>query len=167
MRFRLSVKARGGGGGQPAAGCLDRATGMVDEVRPYSHQRVPRPQQCQVLLGLRAAVVDGAQEPWVYPPEAGQQLGVRAVSLAVALGDEPHLARVGDNDLVPKASKESAHPGGVRPHLENDAARREGVGGGGVVAPVAPPPSFRQTTYSRWSAVNTATTASTHRPMRT
>jgi hypothetical protein len=74
---------------------------VIDRPRAQRHQFVPRAQQAQVSLYLAAAMLDRAQELGVQTGEARQGLGVHAVRLAVALGDQLYLARIGHDDFVP------------------------------------------------------------------
>jgi hypothetical protein len=46
-------------------------------------------------------VVDGGEEGRIEPPNAGQGLGIDAVTLGVVLRDEPQPPRIGHEHLVP------------------------------------------------------------------
>ena len=83
---------------------------MVDELRPRTHEGVAAAHDGKVLFGLRAAVPDGGQQLGVEPPEARQLLGVAAVVLAVAAGDQRRLPGVRHDHFVAELRQQAAQP---------------------------------------------------------
>ena len=66
-------------------------------------------------------MVDRAQQADVRPAQAGEGLGIVAVRLPRALGDEPHAMGVGHDHFVPQALQQARQPRRVRAHFEDDA----------------------------------------------
>jgi len=73
------------------------------------------------VLGLaaRSALFEsvGDEEQFVFEP--GEGLGIDPIARAVTAIDEPPLARIGHQHLVPEALEQAAHPGRMGPDLED------------------------------------------------
>lgn len=95
---------------------------MVDEQGPGPQQAVPRPDERQVGLRLRATVVDRAEKLGIEPSEAGQHFRIHPVLLAGVGVDQPQFAGVGHQNLMPELPQQLARPKGVRPHLHRHPA---------------------------------------------
>ena len=121
----LAVKGLGRAGRQRGAAGLDGAAHVVDEQRARAHQRVAGAHHGEVVLALFAAVADRGEQLGVEAPQPRQPLGVEAVGLALAAGDQRDLARVGDDHLVAELRHDTAQPGRARPRLEHDPRPRE------------------------------------------
>ena len=76
--------------------------------------------QVQVLLALQAAVLDGVKQLRVESRHPRQLLGIVAVVLALAGGDDRNLARVGHDDLVPLALQQPADPRRMSARFQRD-----------------------------------------------
>ena len=100
---------------------LHRATHPVDEHRAGGDQVGAVADGGEVSLLLGRAMDDGREEDRVATAQAGEDLGVGAVALVVAVSDQVNLARVGDDDGELFLAEEAGEPGRMHPHFKDNA----------------------------------------------
>ena len=66
--------------------------------------------------------VNGSEQFWVQPSQAGQLLTIHLIGLIDRIVDESETARIGDEDFVASLDGEFADPPRVRAHLQHNTA---------------------------------------------
>ncbi len=123
----LLCEGSAGRRGQPFPEGLRLGAAVIDQPRPALDDAVAGTHHQEVAGGIRLAVPDRREELRVEAAQASQGLDVIAVGLPSTMADQPHLARIGDEALVPHLLELLLHPGAVRADLEGDAAARAGA----------------------------------------
>lgn len=89
-----------------------------------AHEAVAHLDSDKILLGLLAAVLDGAEEFGINAQYFGEHAGIEFITLALVLVDGSQLAGVGNGDFHPLSRKEPADPRAVGSDFDGDLCLR-------------------------------------------
>ena len=100
VRPCLPVKTLGAARREALSGHLALEADHVDQTSANRNELATSPEEGPYCGALLAAGRDRREKFWIHAADSRQDLGVVAIILPMALGDQLDLARVRDDDLV-------------------------------------------------------------------
>src|SRR5262245_11865948 len=85
-------------------------TDRIDRLGAQGYQRVASFEKQKIRVSFGTSMLDRREQLRIQTPDACQKLCIDAVVLAISLGDQTDVTRVGHDHLMTELLQETTHP---------------------------------------------------------